>query len=168
MKKKVLVISAIAFAVILLVSVALFVLPSLNIGRVDGNLKLEKGILLWDDIPNAAGYEVDLGSGGIPVSDNQYDLAANCGYSGEVSVTVRAIQKNNSRTDIGNMNVAVNKLPQPIISIEGEGEDVCFVWSAVENATGYTYDAHDGKGTVSAVADEDIRQRFAGGDGRFA
>ena len=159
MKKKVLVISAIAFAVILLVSVALFVLPSLNIGRVDGNLKLEKGVLLWDDIPNAAGYEVDLGSGGIPVSDNQYDLAANCAYSGELSVTVRAIQKNNSRMDIGNMDIAVNKLPQPIVSVEGEGEEVCFVWSAVENATGYTYDAHDGKGTVSAVADEDGRYR---------
>ena len=159
MKKKVLVISAIAAAVLLLTAVAVLVLPLLNSDSpLDGNLKLEKGVLSWDVITDAAGYEVDLGSGGVLVSQNHYDLSANCAYSGEVSITVRAVHRNNGRKDIGNMKVTVNRVAQPIISIE-EGETPCFVWSAVENATGYTYDAYDGNGTLTATADEDGRYR---------
>lgn len=128
-------------------------------GEVDGNLTLENGILTWDAVENAAGYEVDLGSGGVNVSQTSYDLAANCSFSGEVSVTVRAVRQDNSRTDIGTLGVSVNTLAQPIVGVEGEGDDLCFVWSAVENATGYTYDAHDGGGKRQAAADEDGKYR---------
>ncbi len=150
MKRKILCLCALAVFAVLLMC---------GCGEVDGNLTLENGILKWDEIAGATGYEVDLGSGGVAVSQNRYALADNCDCSGEVSVTVRAVRQDNSRTDIGSMKLAVNTLAQPIISVEGEGEDLSFVWSGVENATGYIYDAHDSNGTVPATADEDGKYR---------
>ena len=156
-KKKVVIIFAAVVVALILATVIALVLGFNNSGS--GNLELKNGVLSWNKIAGVAGYEVDLGSGGILVSQNRYDLAANCSYSGDISVTVNAVQKDNSRKEIGNMKVTVNRLPQPVISVEGEGEDICFVWSGVENASGYTYDAHDGNGTVTAAMDKDGRYR---------
>lgn len=148
MKKKVL---AISILVVLVLLAACTTTPT----PANGDLKLENGILTWDVASDAMCYEVDLGNGGVLVNQNQYDLAANCAYSGDVTVTVRAVLTDNSRRDIGSLDVTVEKLPQPIISIVGEGEEIYFVWTDIENATNYTYDAHDGNGTRTATADED-------------
>ena len=48
-------------------------------------------MLSWDAVKDASSYEVDLGSGGENVTKTSYALADRCEYTGEFTVTVRAI-----------------------------------------------------------------------------
>ena len=92
MKKKVL---AISILVVLVLLAACTTTPT----PANGDLKLENGILTWDVASDAMCYEVDLGNGGVLVNQNQYDLAANCAYSGDVTVTVRAVLTDNKASE---------------------------------------------------------------------
>ena len=126
-----------------------------------GSLKLENGILTWDAAKDASYYEVDLGGGGQVTQETSYNLAAQCEFSGEFTVTVRKVDSEGKRTDIGSMAVIASMLPKPIVGVAGSGEDVAFVWSPAEGASGYSYDAHDGNGLRLATPEEDGTYRVA-------
>lgn len=118
-----------------------------------GMLTLEAGVLRWEptDADAFSAYEVDLGGGGQTVEATSYDLAANCDYVGEFTVTVRGVTADGERAEIGSMTVNATRLAEPTVGIEGSAENgYYFVWSAVDGAAGYSYDAHDGNGLRSA------------------
>ena len=118
-----------------------------------GTLTLENGVLHWEatDADAFTGYEVDLGGGGVAVAATSYDLAAHCDYEGEFTVTVRGVTADGKRADIGSLTVNATRLAEPTVGIGGSAESgYYFEWSAVEGASGYSYDAHDGNGLRTA------------------
>lgn len=120
-----------------------------------GSLKLEDGTLSWDAAKNASSYEVDLGSGGETVTKNSYALADRCEYTGDFTVTVRALDASGAKTDVGTMKISAKALSKPSIDIGGTEEEPCFVWKAIEGANTYSYNTYDGKGIRVAEADKD-------------
>lgn len=120
-----------------------------------GSLKLEAGVLTWNAQENASSYEVDMGSGGENVTKLSYAIADKCDYIGDFSVTVRAVDATGKKTDIGTMEISAEALSKPMVQIGGTEEMPCFIWKAVEGASGYTYDAYDGKGRQKAEVNEE-------------
>ena len=124
-------------------------------GKQVGSLKLEAGVLTWDAQKDALSYEVDMGSGGENVSKTSYLLADRCNYIGDFTVTVRAVDAAGKKTDVGAMEISAQALSKPMVQIGGSEGEPCFEWEAVEGASGYTYDAYDGKGIQTAEANEE-------------
>lgn len=121
-----------------------------------GTLKLEEGVLSWKEVAKAAYYEVDMGAGKIVVNETSYDLADECDYTGDFTVTVSSVSENGSKKEIGSMELTSTSLSKPIIGIKEVDGEPYFTWKPVEGATGYAYDAQDGTGiqTVDTNAEE--------------
>lgn len=123
-----------------------------------GTVSLHNGVLSWQPHNGASyvSYEVDLGGGGETVAGTTYNLTERCRYEGEFTVTVRGIKEDGSRAEIGAMTLQASRLASPVVGLEGSAEKgISFVWAAVDGASGYTYDAHDGNGRRTATAGAD-------------
>ena len=142
---------------ILLIMNMIFVIFITGCSIKDSNhnaLRLEEGILLWDEVKGTAFYEVDMGSGSNPVYEPQFDIASKCDFAGTFHVVVRAVDSEGKRKDVGSLEITTKELEKPIIKVVGEEDDLYFVWNEVEGATSYSYDAHDGKGIQIATKSE--------------
>ena len=123
-------------------------------------IKLEDGVLTWNEVKGASSYEVDLGNGGKRVDKTSYDLTSAFEHDGEFSVAVRYVDEKGERQEIGTIKVTASFMQQTIIGVEGSGDELFFSWSPVDGAASYSYDAHDGKGIQIAKTDEDGRYRI--------
>ncbi len=135
------------------VLIAIFCLFLTACGSKKGELMLEDGVLSWKQVKDAIHYEVDLGSGGKSTEATSYDLAENCELEGTFTVTVSAVAEDGVRTTVGEMEIEAERLNSPIVNAEDQDGTLNFVWDAVEGATSYTYDAHDGLGMQEAQAE---------------
>lgn len=144
---------SVAVSIGLALSVMLFAGCSKSSG--EDALKLEDGILTWETVKDAASYEVDMGAGGKSTEKTTYDLASACTQEGEFTVTVRSVDPNGEREEIGSMDISVSALEEPVIGVKQSEDEIYFNWVPVEGATSYLYDAHDGKGLQVAEESED-------------
>lgn len=118
-------------------------------------LHLDNGVLIWEAVENASYYELDLGNGPTQVNQTSYDLADNCKYVGDFSVSVNAVLPDGERQVIGTIDLSAEKLEKPIVSVKTKDGRKYFTWEAVEFATGYTYHAYDGAAMQTAQPDAD-------------
>lgn len=118
-----------------------------------GTLRLDNGVLCWDAAQNASYYEMDMGSGAEQVYQTSYDLAANCKYIGDFSVSVTAVFPDGAREKVGAINLSTQKLGKPVISVQKKDGRKYFTWETEEFASGYTYHAYDGAAMQTAQPD---------------
>lgn len=116
------------------------------------DLTLKDGILTWDKVENAIKYEVDLGSGGEIITGNSYDLTEKCDSTGKFSIKVYSLSSSGEKTEIGQKDITVKNLDEPAVTVKKDDDNSYFVWSEVEGAKSYSYDAHDGKGIQTLEA----------------
>ena len=139
----------------LTVAVLLISLLLTGCGQKSGSLKLENGVLSWEAVDGALSYEVSMGGHTETVSDPSYDLASASDYVGEYTVSVSAVKSNGKRTELGSLDVTATTMSKPVVGVTTAGGDPYFTWNAVDGASGYWYDAHDGGGLRQATAEED-------------
>lgn len=120
-----------------------------------GTLQLDNGILSWEAIENAVYYELDMGNGPMQVSQTSYDLAGNCTYVGDFSVSVNAALPDGERQAVGTIELSAQKMEKPIVSVKTKDGRKYFTWETVEFASGYTYHAYDGAAMQTAQPDGD-------------
>jgi hypothetical protein len=95
-------------------------------------------ILSWDEVTNASGYEIQLGSETRSSLSTSIDLSTLQMASGEiVVVSVRAIGDNAIYADSGNSStISIIKLETPVIE-DIESTDSSVTWNAIDNADSY-------------------------------
>lgn len=128
-------------------------------GQVNASLMLENGVLSWDAVAGAAYYEVSMGGQVETVSEPSYDLASNCEYASDFTVSVVSIDNGGKRQELGSLELIVAVLDKPVIGVTTADGGPYFTWKAVEGAVGYWYDLHDGGGLRQASAEEDGNYR---------
>ena len=116
-------------------------------------LRQENGVLCWDAVEDASYYEVDLGSGATQVQQNAYSIVDECEYVGEFSALVTAVTTEGGRSIVGTMDISVQMLSKPVISVQEKDGKLYFTWEAVEGASGHSYHAYDGAAMQTAQAD---------------
>lgn len=142
---------------VLITTILFFALFVSGCGRQSAadSLKLEKGVLMWNEVKDACSYEVDLGNGGRHTDKTNYDLTSAFEHDGEFTVTVRYLNENGERKDIGTIEVVASFMKKAIVGVEGYENKLYFSWLPVDGAISYSYDAHDGNGIQIAKKSED-------------
>lgn len=138
-----------------LFSLAIFGVVGCGEKNVDSILKVEGGIIQWDQVDGARSYEVDIGNGGKTTYETSYDLTELLECAGEYTVTVRYHTVDGKTEDLGKTEVQTELLEEPAVHTQKIDKTTYFVWEQVEDADEYRYDAHDGKGYQVATADKD-------------
>lgn len=141
----------------ILISVALLTIFSMTgCGEKEKtvSLEFENGVLKWEQVKEAVSYEVDIGNGGKVTQETSYDLSDVIEVDGEYNVAVRYVTSDGEHKDLGYKNLKAEVLDEPAVHTQKINKDYYYVWSDVENADSYSYDAHDGKGYQIAKADE--------------
>lgn len=117
-------------------------------------LKVEDGIITWDEVKNANSYEVDIGNGGKTVYETSYDLTETIESAGEYTVKVRCFTTDGKVQEVGQAEVKTAELNEPAVNVQKINKKIYFVWNQADNVKEYSYDAHDGNGYQVAKADE--------------
>lgn len=119
------------------------------------SITVDDGILTWNEVADASYYEVDIGNGRKKVSGTGYDLTDAFDTAGEYGVTVYYVTEQGEHKKLGEKKIEASLLEEPVINTIKSGKKYYFVWSDVDRAAGYTYDAHDGNGYCQAKAESD-------------
>lgn len=120
------------------------------------DLQLKDGNLVWASVSDAVKYEVTIGSNTEVVEDTSYNLADALTYAGEFTIKVNAVDAQGQVTEVGTKEVrAEQTIAKPVVSIMQKEEKAYFTWEANDDAKSYSYDAHDGKGILTAAPDKD-------------
>ena len=104
------------------------------------NVEIVDGLLSWDEVPNADGYEIKINNGmPIAVTSNVYNQKLPTGQ--DVKIQVRATATDATFFSKFSLEKIVHILPAPVLkwnkNLELDGGRNYIYWDAVQSASGY-------------------------------
>lgn len=127
-------------------------------------VKIEDGKLVWNEIPNADGYEVKINGSVKKVETNSYEGNAIVANK-NLDISVRGTSKDAVFFSSFCEEISVYILPPPVLSwnetLSLDGGENSLIWNEVSGATGYEVSIKDPSGHVETETYGASQQNFA-------